>query len=62
MFNSCRVLGGLLSSHVLIIDRGIQIPWYKGQLLDMAEDVGTVGEEVEALSNRVLEIATCFQY
>eukprot|EP01127_Copromyxa_protea_P020352 TRINITY_DN680_c1_g2_i2.p1 TRINITY_DN680_c1_g2~~TRINITY_DN680_c1_g2_i2.p1 ORF type:complete len:368 (-),score=57.01 TRINITY_DN680_c1_g2_i2:36-1139(-) len=36
-----RVLGGLLSSHVLIEDRGLNISWYDGQLLVLAEDIGS---------------------
>uniref|UniRef100_T1IVL0 alpha-1,2-Mannosidase n=1 Tax=Strigamia maritima TaxID=126957 RepID=T1IVL0_STRMM len=38
-----RVLGGLLSGHVLIIylqEKLQKLLWYKGQLLDMAKDLG----------------------
>jgi hypothetical protein len=40
--NLIRVLGGLLSSHMLIHDRCLNITWYDGQLLRMAADVGGV--------------------
>lgn len=37
-----RVLGGLLSAHLLAIDRklGFYIDWYHGELLDLAKDLG----------------------
>lgn len=37
-----RVLGGLLSGHQFASKEGQQfhLPWYKGELLDMAKDLG----------------------
>lgn len=37
-----RVLGGLLSAHLLASDpaRPFYLPWYRGQLLEMARDLG----------------------
>ncbi|KAI8902511.1 glycoside hydrolase [Globomyces pollinis-pini] len=37
-----RVLGGLLSAHLLATDAtlGFKIDWYNGELLDLAEDLG----------------------
>ncbi|KAG7097050.1 hypothetical protein E1B28_004441, partial [Marasmius oreades] len=37
-----RVLGGLLSGHIYANKTGpFHLPWYKGELLDMAHDLGT---------------------
>ncbi|KIY73681.1 glycoside hydrolase family 47 protein [Cylindrobasidium torrendii FP15055 ss-10] len=38
-----RVLGGLLSAHQFAIQPGkpFHLPWYKGELLDLAHDLGT---------------------
>lgn len=37
-----RMLGGLLSGHILATDpnRGFQLPWYNGELLNLAHDLG----------------------
>ena len=37
-----RMLGGLLSSHIFATDAkyGFDLPWYKGELLDLAYDLG----------------------
>lgn len=37
-----RVLGGLLSGHIFASEPGqpFYLPWYRGQLLDMAYDLG----------------------
>lgn len=37
-----RVLGGLLSAHIFAADPGhsFYLPWYSGQLLEMAHDLG----------------------
>ncbi|KXN68007.1 glycoside hydrolase family 47 protein [Conidiobolus coronatus NRRL 28638] len=37
-----RMLGGLLSAHLLATDPklGFQLPWYKGELLHLAQDLG----------------------
>ncbi|KZT58834.1 glycoside hydrolase family 47 protein [Calocera cornea HHB12733] len=37
-----RVLGGLLSAHIFAIseEHGMRVEWYKGELLDLAEDLG----------------------
>jgi ER degradation enhancer, mannosidase alpha-like 1 len=37
-----RVLGGLLSGHQFAAKQGGRffLPWYKGELLDMAKDLG----------------------
>ncbi|KAI9344206.1 glycoside hydrolase [Zopfochytrium polystomum] len=38
-----RMLGGLLSAHLLAIDKekGMFLPWYEGELLDLAFDLGS---------------------
>jgi hypothetical protein len=47
----CSVLGGLLSTHLLLADRNISIAWYDGQLLRMAVDLADVCIEACCISN-----------